>query len=149
MRIPEPLFVVINVVVRLLLRSPLHSLMSDSVLLINYVGRKSGRAYSTPVRYLRSGGRIRCITTEEVQWWRNLQATPAVTLLVQGEERPYTASVIRGDSARIEPLLAEFFSVYHQDAVYQDTRLNKEGTLDRDDLEKASHSAVVVEFEEV
>src|SRR5262249_17743027 len=52
MRLPEPLFVVINPVIRALLRSPVHGLMSKSLMLITFTGRKSGRRYTTPVRYV-------------------------------------------------------------------------------------------------
>ena len=57
---------------RLLLRSPLHFLMSRSLLLITYEGRKSGRRYTTPLRYTREGEVIRCFTSGTTQWWRNL-----------------------------------------------------------------------------
>ena len=147
MKIPEPIFAVINIVVRILLKSPLHFLMSSSVLLINYVGRKSGAEYSTPVRYMRSGSRVRCLTTDHIQWWRNVQATPAVSLVVQGISRPYTAIVLERDPANTQKLLSEFLAVYPQDAVYQDIRLNSDGSLDSADLARASHTAIVVEFE--
>ncbi|MDE0053611.1 MAG: hypothetical protein OXT64_05055, partial [Gammaproteobacteria bacterium] len=48
MRIPEPLFVVINAGMRLLLRSPLHALASRSLMLITFTGRVTGRTYTTP-----------------------------------------------------------------------------------------------------
>jgi deazaflavin-dependent oxidoreductase (nitroreductase family) len=147
MRIPEPFFVIVNVIVRLLLRSPLHFLMSNSVLLINYVGRKSGVQYSTPVRYMASGSTIRCFTSTEVQWWRNLQVNSEVSLVVAGTERSYTAKVLTPDPPRIQALLAEFLAVYPQDAVYQEIRINSDGSLNREDLTKALHRAVVVEFE--
>jgi deazaflavin-dependent oxidoreductase (nitroreductase family) len=148
MRIPEPLFVIVNFIVRLLLRSPLHFFMSNSVLLINYVGRKSGVKYSTPVRYMASGSTIRCFTSAEVQWWRNLQAKSEVSLVVCGAKRSYTAKVLKPDPARVQVLLSEFLAIYPQDAVYQEIRLNSDGSLNRQDLTTASHRAVVVEFEE-
>jgi deazaflavin-dependent oxidoreductase (nitroreductase family) len=148
MRIPESLFVIVNFVVRLLLKSPLHFLMSNSVLLISYVGRKSGAAYSTPVRYIRSGSTLRCFTSEDVNWWRNVQANPAVSLLVQGTKSPYTAIVLERDPAQFQQLLSDFLAVYPQDAVYQEIRLDSDGNLNSDDLTKASHRAIIVEFEE-
>ena len=148
MRIPEPIFPIVNFVVRLLLKSPLHFLMSNSVLLIQYVGRKSGAEYSTPVRYLRLGGRISCFTSEEVQWWRNVQAEPAVSLVVGGTMNSYTANVLERDPGHVQQLLSEFLAVYPQDAVYQEIRLNSDGSLNSEDLDRASHRAIVVEFEE-
>ena len=36
-----------------LLRSPLHGIVSRSVMLITFAGRKSGTTYTTPISYLR------------------------------------------------------------------------------------------------
>ena len=148
MRIPESLFLIVNFVVRLLLKSPLHFLMSSSVLLIQYIGRKSGAEYSTPVRYIRSDGCIRCFTSEEVQWWRNVQAEPTVSLLVRGSNKSYCANVLERDPTHIQQLLAEFLAVYPQDAVYQEIRLNSDGSLNDEDLAGASNRAIVIEFVE-
>jgi deazaflavin-dependent oxidoreductase (nitroreductase family) len=147
MKIPESAFVLINIVVRILLKSPLHFLMSNSVLLISYVGRKSGANYSTPVRYMRSGSRLRCLTTDHIQWWRNVQATPRVSLLVQGTDSSYSAIVLERNPVTIQEILSEFLAVYPQDAAYQDIRLNSDGSLNDDDLARASHTAILVEFE--
>ena len=148
MRIPEPIFVVINFVVRTLLKSPLHFLMSNSVLLIEYTGRKSGKTYSTPVRYICAGSRIRCFTSEEVQWWRNVKASPSVSLRVRGSAGSYHSTILDRDPVGIQQMLSEFLSIYPQDAVYQEIGLNTDGSLNSDDLVRASHSAVVLEFEE-
>ena len=47
---------VINPLVRALLRSPAHRVMSRGVLLLTYTGRRSGRRYALPVQ-LRLAGR--------------------------------------------------------------------------------------------
>jgi hypothetical protein len=45
-----------NCVPQLLLRSPLHGLMSNRYLLITFTARKSGKRYTTPVAYLATSG---------------------------------------------------------------------------------------------
>ena len=149
MKIPEPLFVIINVVVRALLQSPLHFLASKSLLLIHYTGRKSGRSYCTPVRYSREGDKLRCLTSEEIQWWRNVQARPNVSLVVRGTGSSYVARVTVNDPERIQGMLASFLAQYPQDAAYQEIRLNADGSLNAEDLARASLHAVVVDFEKV
>ena len=150
MKIPEPLFVFINAIVRTLLKSPLHRLMSSSFMLIQYVGRKSGRALSTPVRYMPIDGHIdngvRVYTATHTQWWRNVAAKPDVSLLIAGETATYDATVIKDDPQRNRELLIEFLTLYPQDAVYQDIRINKDGSLNEDDLHTASQKSVIVEF---
>jgi hypothetical protein len=146
MRIPEPAFVLVNAVIRTLLRSPLHSLMSKSVLVVSYKGRKSGRRYSTPVRYVEVDDCIRCFTSEQVQWWRNVKRNPAISLLVQGISGPYRAEVQQRDPVVTKQKLRHFLSLFPQDASYQNIRLDADKSLNEDDLEAASHSAIVVEF---
>ncbi len=60
-----------NRVPQLLLRSPLHGLMSSRYLLITFTGRKSGKQYTTPVAYLGEGDTI--ILTTDSPWWKNLR----------------------------------------------------------------------------
>ena len=86
MRIPEPLFVVINAGMRLLLRSPLHGLVSRSLMLITFTGRVTGRTYTTPVRYIRVGTTIRWFTNRDAKWWPNLKHDPTVVLRLAGRD---------------------------------------------------------------
>ena len=58
MRIPEPFFPLINRAMRVLLDSPLHGLMSNSILTIRFTGRRTGRVWSLPVRYVREDGGV-------------------------------------------------------------------------------------------
>lgn len=146
MRIPEKLFVVINVIVRTILKSPAHGIMSDSFMLMSYTGRKSGKAFTTPVRYMRTDAGVRVYTAEHTQWWRNMLSGPVVTLLIAGESGEFQASVYDRDAAKNRELLIEFLTLYPQDAAYQDIRLNKDGSLNEDDLEAASQKSIVVEF---
>jgi deazaflavin-dependent oxidoreductase (nitroreductase family) len=149
MRIPEPLFVLVNAVAKLLLNSPLHGLMSDSLTVIYYRGRKSGRQLATPVRYLRTDTGIRCTTTDHVQWWRNVEAAGEAELLVGGERGRYSAQILPRDPQATKHNLTEFLAVYPQDAVYQDIALKPDGSLNPDDLDAASHKAVMVEFQRI
>src|SRR3954454_18607682 len=76
--------------VRLLLRSPLHPLVSGRLALITVTGRKSGRSYTIPVAYERSGEVVTIGVgwPERKHWWRNLRGDGApVTLRLRGDER--------------------------------------------------------------
>ena len=41
-----------NPIVAGILRSPLHGVMSKSVMLLTYRGRRSGRIFTTPISYV-------------------------------------------------------------------------------------------------
>ena len=77
-----------------LLRSPLHPLLSNNAMLITVRGRKSGRAVTTPVNYVRHGDELLTVSLRSRRWWRNLRGrqTP-VELLLAGAPRPATARV--------------------------------------------------------
>jgi hypothetical protein len=144
-RLPEPLFVVINPTMRLLLRSPLHGLVSASLMLITYTGRKSGRRYSTPVRYLTRGELVRCFTTTETRWWRNLRGGAEVSLRIRGREARYRATAIHDDVARVRAGLEDYFGEFPQDAAYHAVRLAAGNRPDPADLARAAQHAVMVE----
>ena len=45
----------INPFVKAVLRSPVHRLLSGSLVLLTYTGRRSGRRYTLPVMYAEQG----------------------------------------------------------------------------------------------
>ena len=74
---------IFNQAVASILRSPLHGMMSQKVLVITFQGRKSGRQISTPVGYIEmQDGSIMVFT--DGRWWRNLLAHPQVSLWLRG-----------------------------------------------------------------
>ena len=143
MKVPEPLFAIINPLMKFLLRSPLHHFWSYSLMLITFVGRKSGRIYTTPVRFIRNGEAILCFTSAENQWWRNLRGGSEVRLLVGGKEGTYYAEA-RREPGETKKLLIHYLGLFPQDAVYHDIRLHKDKSLNLEDLEHAARKAVVV-----
>ena len=145
MKLPEPLFAVINPMMRMILRSPFHALCSRSLMLITFTGRNSGRQYTTPVRYLRIGTTVRCFTSSQNQWWKNLRGGADVVLRIEGVDRPYHAIAIDEDPDTIRAALRDYLGLFPQDAAYHEIRLKKNGTPVAEDLEHAVHHAVVVE----
>jgi F420H(2)-dependent quinone reductase len=62
-RLERGLYRLLNVGVGLLLRSPLHGLVSGRIMLLTVTGRRSGRLFTVPVSYLRHGGGFFCFTS--------------------------------------------------------------------------------------
>jgi deazaflavin-dependent oxidoreductase (nitroreductase family) len=145
MKLPEPLFAIINPVVKLLLKSPLHFLSSRSLMLITFTGRKSGREFTTPVRYVRTEETVRCFTSSENQWWRNLRGGADVVLRTEGQNAPYHAVVIENNPEEVKQQLQHYLALFPQDAAYHDIRLNNDKSLVTADLEAAARNAIVVE----
>ena len=65
------------------LRSPLHGMLSNGMMLITITGRKTGKTYTTPVGYYMEDGTMWVITSRERTWWRNLQGGAKVDLLLK------------------------------------------------------------------
>jgi len=141
-RIPELFFVIINPIVGLLLRSPVHGLWSESLMLITFTGRRTGRVYTTPVRYLESGDAVWVFTSLETKWWKNLRGGATVTLRIRGEDRPYRAEATADAPDNIRSALGEFLSHFPQDVPYYDIRLGPDGRVSQGDLEKAAQRTV-------
>ena len=98
-----------NPLVKFVLRSPLHPLISKSILLISFTGRKSGKPYSTPINYVREGDTITLIGKRSRAWWKNLQGGAPVTVLVQGKEQSGAAEAVTPDD---QTIIAELQKVY-------------------------------------
>jgi deazaflavin-dependent oxidoreductase (nitroreductase family) len=71
-----------------LLRSPFHWPISKTLLLITFTGRKSGKQFTTPVAYVRSGDQliIGVAQPSTKNWWRNLVESAEVHLRIGSEE---------------------------------------------------------------
>jgi deazaflavin-dependent oxidoreductase (nitroreductase family) len=138
----------INPVVRLLLRSPLHGLLSASLLLLTYQGRKSGQAYTLPVQYVQSGQTFYIVVgmAGQKRWWRNLIGGAPVRLQVRGKELPATAEAISGDQGGedvVDGLLA-YVSKFPSAARSRKVQRSPDGGFDREQVRAAAAEMVIV-----
>ena len=98
--IPKWAYAIVNPTMAALLRSPLHRLLSGSLMLLSFQGRKSGKGYAIPVGYLQEGNRLQIFS--HAGWWRNLPGQ-RVSLRLRGREVRATARRIedKGEIAAI------------------------------------------------
>ncbi|MDP9467838.1 MAG: nitroreductase/quinone reductase family protein [Chloroflexota bacterium] len=101
------LLMVINPVMKRLLRSPLHWPWSRRFAVVEWTGRRSGRRYSTPVGYFKQGDEA-WVTTGDA-WWKNLESNPEVRLWLAGGEVAGSATPVT-DPAESAELHAALFS---------------------------------------
>jgi len=81
-----------------LLRSPLHRLLSHNTMLITVRGRKTGRAVTTPVNYVRRGDDLLTVSFRSRTWWRNLRGGRPVEIVLSGRRRQGFASVAESEA---------------------------------------------------
>jgi deazaflavin-dependent oxidoreductase (nitroreductase family) len=65
------------------LRSPLHGMLSDGMMLLTVTGCKTGKKYTLPVEYYRKDGYLWVITSRDRTWWKNLRGGANVNLLLK------------------------------------------------------------------
>ena len=69
--------------VKMLLRSPLHVLMSHQTMLLTLQGRKTGKSYTVVVTYIQDGKAVFFLS--RANWWKNLQGGAEVLLQLRGK----------------------------------------------------------------
>jgi deazaflavin-dependent oxidoreductase (nitroreductase family) len=147
MRIPEAFFPLINRLMKVLLASPLHSVVSGSLMTIHYIGRRSGRQLWTPVRYLREDdGALVALTSKSTGWWPNLVEPVAVEVQVAGRRRKAIAQAFANDSQRTEPALRRALARFPGDAPYHGITAKRGSDTYQAQFEDAILNDVVVVF---
>ena len=141
------LYAVLNPIVRTLLRSPLHGLMSGNTMLLSYRGRRSGRQFVIPVSYVRTDRGVGAFAARESAWWKNLQDGPEVELRLAGRSVQARARVEKDDRGAIAEGLTRFLVAVPRDAGPSGVRLASDGTPDPDDVRAAADRLVAVFFE--
>lgn len=88
------------------------------VLLLDHVGRKSGKQRTLPVLYMLDGDDVVIVASRGGSdampaWWLNLQASPATEVQIGAERRRVTArEATREEKDRLWPRLVEMFPDY-------------------------------------
>lgn len=96
---------VANPAVAAVLRSPAHPLLSGRLLLLSYVGRRSGRRYTTPAMYRDRPDGVDLFTpADATAWWRNFRGGHPADVLVRGAWRAGRGEVVPGEAAVAEHL---------------------------------------------
>jgi hypothetical protein len=136
-----------NPFVRLILRSPLHGLMSAGLLLISYRGRKSGKEYTLPVQYTQDGKKIYIIPgmPEQKTWWRNLKGGLPVRLTLRGQVVNGNGIILEQPRDAAEILTASELSLKRsaQLARMYGVRIEADGSLNPDDLRKLAEKIII------
>lgn len=74
----------VSQIVKLLLRSPFHGLLSRFSMILTTQGRKTGKFYTIPITYLQEGDTVFCLTKS--RWWKNLSDGAEVKLHLRGKQ---------------------------------------------------------------
>ena len=107
---------VTNAVIETILKSPAHPILSTSMVLIRYLGIRSGDEHTLPVQYADTHhGLVVVVGEPETKtWWRNFTEMGQATVLLKGEWTPMTAHALSGanDPDAVTPLLRSYAQRY-------------------------------------
>ncbi len=120
--------------------------MSGNTLLLEFTGRKTGRALSTPISYHQVGSTVHCFTTKSFGWWRNLTNGQAVNVVLRGKGFVSTPIVEIADHEEMAVQLGAFLRAVPRDATHAGVALAADGTPDPDDLRHAVPDMVYLQF---
>ena len=101
-----------NPVVRAVLRSPAHRLLSGGLVVLEYEGHRTHRRRAIPVTFAEDGARVVAVALRpgRKQWWRTFRRPSPATLLLRGERRAVEGHVLEGPERRdaLHAYLARF-----------------------------------------
>lgn len=126
------------------LRSPLHRMLSDGMMLITITGRKTGRQYTTPVGYYEEGGYLWVITGRDRTWWKNLRGGAKVELFIKRRLVPAFAE-LELDEKAVQTRMVEYLHHVPQAARPMNVRMeNKEPNIE--DIAKTAKDRLFVKI---
>ncbi len=135
---------IVNSTMKFVLRSPLHGMVSKSILLITFTGRKSGKTYTTPVSYSQSGDQVTIFT--HANWWKNLRSGTPVTLRIQGRDLQGLPEPVAEDKRAVAAGLAAHLRKVPSDAQYYGVTFDEQKNPKPEEVEKGAQNVVMIRF---
>ena len=135
-----------NPIMRGLLSSPLHFILSKNMMLMTYTGRKSGKVYTTPMNYLGINGALYTTSYRDRVWWRNLRGGVDVTLRLGGRDVTARAETIE-DQSDVADALLHYLKTAPQLAKYMNVTLDEAGDPDSEHIARLAQEMVMVRTE--
>lgn len=126
--------------VRLVLASRAHVLISRRLMLLAFTGRRTARAYTTPVSYVREGSDL--LIPGGGAWWKNLASGP-ISVRLQGSWRAVSHEVITEPLALSE-VLRRMMSANPALSAFTGIRPGPDGRPTTESLERERRRGFVV-----
>jgi deazaflavin-dependent oxidoreductase (nitroreductase family) len=132
----------VNQAMKFVLRSPVHGMVSNTILLISFTGRKSGKVYTTPVSYSQSDDQVYIFT--HATWWKNLRNGTPVTLHLKGRDFQGLPEPVAEDKHAVAAGLMQHLRKVPSDARYYGVSLDEHKNPRAEEVEKAAQKVVMI-----
>ena len=129
-----------------LLHSPFHRLISGSILLITYNGRRSGKEFTAPLNYVRDGNTLWVTSVRSRRWWRNFREEWPIQVLLQRVEIEGIGLAI-SEPEQLSQAFIEFFRLAPANARFFKVNLEDGGTPIQEDLDRIVAERVLVRIQ--
>jgi len=133
---------IVNRAMKFVLCSPVHGLVSKTVLLITFTGRKSGKTFTTPVSYSQDGDQVYVFT--HAVWWKNLRRDTPVTLRIRGHEFQGLPEPVAEDKQAVAAGLMAHLRKVPSDARYYGVTFDDHRNPKADQIEQAVQTVVMI-----
>ncbi len=134
-----------NRIMKAILRSPLHGMVSKNMMLLTYTGRKSGKEYTTPVNYVRDGDVLYTTSFKNRSWWRNFRGGAPVRIVLQGKNLRAEGEVAE-DGDNLTAWLTQLVLLSPRYAKYFGVGFDEAGQPNPDDLARKAEESVCIRF---
>ena len=129
---------IINPVTIAIAKSPLHFLISQNLVVLNFMGMKTGKNYALPVSYFEDPpGTLSCVTDRHNIWWRNLLHATNIKILYKGRLTDALVTIEHQNNKIIADQLDALCSHSRIDGFFAKVGY-KNGKPIRKDIEKAA-----------
>jgi deazaflavin-dependent oxidoreductase (nitroreductase family) len=133
---------IVNSTMKFVLRSPVHGMVSKTILLITFTGRKSGKSFSTPVSYSQTDDQVTIFT--HANWWKNLRGGAPVTLRIQGRDLQGLPEPVAEDKQAVAAGLAAHLRKVPSDATYYGVTFDDQKNPRAEEVQQAAQSVVML-----
>ncbi len=133
---------IVNRGMKLVLRSPVHGIVSKTILLITFTGRKSGKTFTTPVSYSQHDDQVYVFT--HATWWKNLHNGTLVTLRIRGREFQGLAEPVAEDKQAVAAGLMAHLQKVPSDAGFYGVAFDDHRNPRAEEVEKAAQTVVMI-----
>jgi hypothetical protein len=124
----------LNIPMRLLLGLPFATPLSGRLMLLSYIGRKSGKAYRQPVSYVQDGRTL--LTPGGGNWKWNMEDGRPIRIHLRGRDVQAQPEMVR-DPDEIERLLGVMMAANPSVSAFTGISKGPDGRLDRSRIETA------------
>jgi hypothetical protein len=137
---------ILNPITIAIANSPLHFLISHSILVLKFKGVKSGKNYAIPVSYIKVGdNQVCCVTDRPNIWWRNLKNITEIDIMFKGCSVKTAITIEFENNTSIANKLDAICSHSRIDGFFAGVGY-KNGNPIRQDIDKAAERMTLIEL---